>query len=143
MWVDVLTDLLQWVIDRDLEAPSGLAPKSLTEEQRKVELAFPSLLERDAREVVGAIVDAATLSGRTAAGTIAEETLSRELMVALGIDDVDGELEKIDDERAEREERAAQIAQQTKPREQEQDETREAFVEALREVRQALQKGEQ
>jgi hypothetical protein len=138
MWVDVLTDLLQWVIDRDLEAPRGLAPKNLTEEQRKVELAFPSLLERDAREVVGAIVDAATLSGRTAAGTIAEETLSRELMVALGIDDVDGELEKIEDEREEREERAAQVAQQTQPRDQEQDEEREAFVAALRELREAL-----
>lgn len=138
IWRDVLTDLLQWVIDRDLEAPRGLAAKSLTEQQRTVDVSWPDLLEQSVTERVTAIVDAATLSGRPASGSLAAETTSRELMVALGIEDIDGELAKIEDEQAEREERAAQIAQQMKPREEEQDEQREAFVAALREFREAL-----
>jgi hypothetical protein len=56
--------------------------------------------------------------------------------VALGVDDVDGELEKADEEREERAEMAAQIAQRTGPPDD--DEEREAFVATMREVREAL-----
>jgi hypothetical protein len=76
--------------------------------------------------------------GRTPAGTIATETVSRLLLVALGVDDVDGELEKADEEREERAEMAAQIAQRTGPPDDDEDEEREAFVAEVRRFREDL-----
>jgi hypothetical protein len=94
-------------------------------------------------------VTAATLGSQSPAGTIATETLSRLLLVALGVEDVDDEVQKATDERseldAERDERAAQMQRQMQgrpptqnPPPSEDDATREAFVDALREVRAAL-----
>lgn len=145
MWLDVLNELCQWVIDADLAATRGLLPKTLNNDARTVDLAFPSLLERDAREVVGGIVDGATLSGRELKGTIPRETVAREIMVALGIDDVDGEIAKLEVEWAEQDARREEMAQRLAqpPRNElpaddpERDEEREAFVAALREVREA------
>jgi hypothetical protein len=68
---------------------------------------------------------------------MAAETLSRLLLSALGVEDIDGELAKLaDEEREERAEMAAQIAQRTGPPDD--DEEREAFVATMREVREAL-----
>lgn len=142
IWIDILTDLVQWVIDRDLEAPRGLLPKTITEEQRNVEIAFPSLLERDTREVVGAIVDAATMKGSPNAGTLPVDTLSRLLMIALDVNDVDAELTKLADEREERADMAQQIAQgKGSPDDDQRDEEREAFLEALRSLQEAIRSG--
>jgi hypothetical protein len=149
LWKDVLTDLIQWVIDRDIEAARGLLRITPTADGRQVDLQWPSLLERETKDVVGAIVTAATLGSQSPAGTIATETLSRLLLVALGVEDVDDEVQKATDERseldAERDERAAQMQRQMQgrpptqnPPPSEDDATREAFVDALREVRAAL-----
>jgi hypothetical protein len=138
LWVDLLTDLIGWAIDRDLEASRGLLPKALPEDARAVSLSFPDLLERSVTERVQAVIDAATMLGRTPAGTIATETVSRLLLVALGVDDVDGELEKADEEREERSAMAAQIAQRTGPPDGDEDEEREAFVAEVRRFREDL-----
>lgn len=123
LWRDVFSDLLQWVIDRDLEATRGiLAGRQLSDDERQVNLSWPDLLERSVTERVQAIVDAATLAGRDLAGTIPRETVSRLLLVALGIDDVDAELQRLADEEAE----------QGIPDE------RTQFVQALRELREAI-----
>lgn len=145
LWRDVLMDLIQWAIDRDLEATRGLLPQTITEEQREVQLSWPDLLERSVTERIQAVVDAATLSGRETAGTISEETVSRLLLVALGVEDVAGELGKIAVERAARAAKAAALAQQTQPNpddeeapaDDEGDMSREAFVAALKDVREA------
>lgn len=145
MWKDVLTELCLWVIDRDLEAVGGLL-RSVSEEQRDVELSWPSLLEREAKDVVLAIREAATLNGQKLAGTIPRETTARLMMVAVGVEDIDGELAKLELEWAEQDQRRDEMAQRLsqpskeEPGEEdpERDEEREAFVAALREVREAL-----
>lgn len=115
LWRDVFTELIQWVIDRDLMARRGRLPKTLTDEQREVDLSFPDLLEADVTARVAAVVAAVTLDGKTPAGTISEETTSRELMSALAIDDIDGEIEKLNAEKLDREQKAAQMARQMQP----------------------------
>jgi hypothetical protein len=92
LWRDVYGDLLQWAIDRDMEAPGGLLGFTPNDEARHVDLSWPDLLERSTTERVGAVVDAATLRGQAPAGTMTPETLSRLLLVALGVEDVDGEI---------------------------------------------------
>lgn len=141
MWRDTLGDLCQWVIDRDLEAPRGLLSKTLAEDQRNIDLSWPSLLERSVTERVQAIVDAATLSGRSLAGTMPRETVARQLMMAIGIDDIDGEISKLLDEWEEQDAQREEIAQRlAKPPGDPtaRDEEREAFVAALKEVREVL-----
>lgn len=119
MWVDLLGDIIQFVIDRDLEAPAGILRFTPIEEARAVVLAFPDLLEKSVTARVEAVVTAATLDGKEQAGTIAPDTVSRLLLSALNVDDIDGELEKLADQVTGTEER-------------------EAFVEALQSLLEAL-----
>ncbi|MFP5371419.1 MAG: hypothetical protein ACLGI3_11820, partial [Actinomycetes bacterium] len=119
-WKDFLSDLCQWVVDRDLEAAGGILRMTPVDEARQVDLSWPDLLERSVTERVDAVVKAATLGGATLAGTIAPETVSRLLLAALNVEDVDGELQKLTDEGA--------LG----------DEEREAFVRTLRKVEEAL-----
>jgi len=112
LWRDVLTDLCQWVIDRDIEATRGLLRGVPTDEARQVDLSWPDLLEPDVVARVGAVVDATTLAGREPAGTISQETTSRLLLSALNVENIDEELARVEAERAEREAKAKEIAQQ-------------------------------
>jgi hypothetical protein len=114
LWRDVFIGLIQWVIDADLAATRGLLSKALTEDARAVDCSWPDLLEPDVEARVGAVATAATLSGSQDAGTLPSELVSRMLMNALNVDDVDGELKKLEQERAERERKAAEIAKQTR-----------------------------
>lgn len=54
-----------------------------------VDLAFPPILEHDVAETVTAIVTAATLGGHPDAGTIPAEEVSKLLMHAIGVEDVE------------------------------------------------------
>lgn len=54
---------------------------------------FPPILEHDTQSSVGAIIDASTLMGRSLSGTIDPITVSRMLLVTLGIEDVEAALE--------------------------------------------------
>jgi len=147
VWIDVFSGLVDFAIDADLAATRGILPKTITDEQRAVDLSFPSLLERETREVVNAIVDAATLLGRDLKGTIPRETVARELMAALDIEDINGEIEKLeaewDEQDARRDEMAQRFAQTPPPNQPpaQQDEERESFVAALRELREAIRAG--
>jgi hypothetical protein len=124
LWHDTLTDLLQWAIDRDLAAVRGLLTFTPDDEARKAEVSQPDILEPDVQARVDSVVKAATLGGPAPAGTMAAETLSRLLLSALGVEDIDGELAKLADEEGDAG-----------------DEEREAFVEALRQVKEALVAG--
>jgi hypothetical protein len=154
MWLDVFTDLCQWLIDVDLAAIGGLLPRAtLTEETRQVDFSWPDLLERSVTERVSAIREAATLNGQTPQGTMTRETLAREMLVAIGVDDVDGEIARLEEEwelQDERKDAMAALAARaastptTTPAPEEEDEddmSREAFVAALRDVREALRAG--
>lgn len=108
MWLDVFDELCQYVIDADLAASSGLlGGMKPNVEQRKVECSFPSLLEPD----VVARVDAV---GK-AAPHLPDLLTARLMMVALEVEDIDGELAKLEQEQAERERKAAEIAKQVQP----------------------------
>ena len=113
LWRDTFGELLQWVIDRAALAPLGPLrtwvlgvnpdgsvewrddPETGEPLDTHLDLDWPDLLEPDITKRVGAIVSAATLDGHPAVGTLSPRTLSQQLMAALGIDDVDEELEAL------------------------------------------------
>lgn len=113
LWRDVYGDLLAFVLDRAATAPLGPLrrwaasvdadgavewrddPATGEPFDTHVDLDWPDLLEADVTKRVGAIVSAATLDGHPAVGTIPPKTLSRLLLGALGVDDLDEELETL------------------------------------------------
>jgi hypothetical protein len=113
MWAGVISDLLGYVVDQAALAPKGpltgrLVTDSYTGEQRvsvrigrqeadrRVDVKFPGILERDVQTRVQAIVGAATLNGQPTAGTLRPETTSRMLLTELLEDQVDEELSAMD-----------------------------------------------
>lgn len=115
LWRDVFSDLFDYVIDSHVRATRGALRGTVmrdqeTEEElvtlaadvenddpelrgepmdRAVDIDFPAILERDVKERVDSIVSAATLDGKTKAGTVDDRTLVKLLLTALGEDDVD------------------------------------------------------
>jgi len=111
-WAEVHQDILGYVIEwavqtgklsgQVIEEPDGtprveLAVDPETGEPRDatVRVEFPPILEHDVPERVGAIVDAATLRGQAPAQALDASTVSRLLLQALGVDDVDSVLDKL------------------------------------------------
>lgn len=99
LWADVFRDLLSFVIRKAVQA--GKLPGTVKADsdgtptvtlvgdvKAEATVQFPPLLEHDVAEQVGAIVMAATLDGKSPAGTMNEETLVRLLLTALGVEDV-------------------------------------------------------
>jgi hypothetical protein len=117
LWSDVLTDILNYVIDQAATRVNGplqgiivvdpytetrkvvLAIDPATGEpmDRGIDINFPSVLEHDPVTRVHAIVEAATLGNTqgTTAGTLDPKVLARLLMSALGVDDIDEKLEEL------------------------------------------------
>ncbi len=75
-----------------------------------VTVAFPSIIQHDIKETVGAIIDAQTMSGRSEGAGIPLETAVRRLISELGIDDVDAVMEIWTAEQEERQARADEMA---------------------------------
>lgn len=67
------------------------------DEDPGINVSFPPILEHDVDQTVNAIIAAATLDGKIEAGTIPRETLVRLLMQAIGVENVDDEIKKLDD----------------------------------------------
>lgn len=124
LWADVLHDILAYVIEEAIVAGRvpAIDPETGEDIDRHIDISFPPILEHSVTESVAAIVSAATLDGKAAAGTIPDtKMLSRMLLSALGQEDVDEVLETLFPE-------------------DEQQPQAEAFTEALRELRAALAK---
>lgn len=154
LWSDVLRNVLSFVLATAVRAGT-LAGKVIPEADGtpRLELAgdvdpaplivFPPVLEHDAGEMIRAIVSAATLDGKQAAGTMDSETLTRLLLTTLGVSDVDGVLQALEDE-------AEEEPEQPQPDEQQPDGSDEAdgadggrtaealMVAAVRELRGAV-----
>lgn len=62
---------------------------------RSVTIDFPDILERSATDRIDAIVKAVTLDGKAPAGTLGPEMVARLLLTALGVDDVDKQIEAL------------------------------------------------
>jgi len=109
-WASVYGDILDFVVEQSIIAPSGplqgtvsypvgrpvfeLATDPMTGEpgDATVNIDFPPILEQDVDRQISAIVSAATLDGKTPAGTIPKEDVSRMLLSALGQSDIDATL---------------------------------------------------
>lgn len=109
LWADVLQDLLSHVLETAIRAgrlsgrvvaePDGTPRLELAgDAEARCTITFPPILEHDVRETVGAIVSAATLDGKAAAGTMDRETLIRLLLAALGVKDVERVLGALEEE---------------------------------------------
>jgi len=113
LWASVLRDMTQFLIEQSVTAPNGplqgtievvdgrvqitLTPDPETGEETDttIDVTFPPILETDSGAAVGAIVSAATLDGKTTAGTIPSKDISRMLLEALGEEDIDTILDEL------------------------------------------------
>jgi hypothetical protein len=120
-------------VARKKRAPGGLQVVS-SNERAQITIKFPPILEHDVANTVSAIVSAATLDGKSPAGTIDWQTTARLVLDALGVADVDEVLALVADEREEqqarREEMAAMVAQNANPQ----------MAEAVKALREAIQR---
>ena len=103
LWADVIRDLCGFVLVQAGKAPgSKLTGATITtgldgservdlggDRDATIDVSFPEILESDIAERINAIISAATLDGKTPAGTMTKETMIRLLLVALGVDDID------------------------------------------------------
>jgi len=64
----------------------------------EVMIKFPPVLEHDIKEVITSITAAATLEGRADAGTLPREEMSKQMMSALGWDDIDELVKELPDQ---------------------------------------------
>lgn len=111
-WADVLRNILKFVIRWSVQAPGGALKGQVVDEDdgtpvvtvfgpdgeeldTTVDVDFPSILEHDIQALVGATVSAATLDGKALAGTMDGRTVSRLLLSALGMQDVDSLVEAL------------------------------------------------
>lgn len=129
LWTDHLGDIFQHRAEALVRA--GAIPGTMRRDKTHVdlivveprqdvtvEISFPSILEQDQLDVVNSLVAAATLSGKTEAGTIPHDVLARSLMEAVGIEDVEEALEQLDDEEQSALDRAVgQLQSMIKPQE--------------------------
>lgn len=91
LWKAALTDMLLFVV-RAKNANARGELQAIDPEAPHIDVDFPDLLEKSVEDRVKAIAAAATLDGKTDAGTLPRVLTSRLLMQALGVDDVDEEL---------------------------------------------------
>jgi len=124
LWEDWLDEIIQYAIERAMRSISGPLPMTLPEDARHLDIDFPPILERDIDQTITAIVSAATLDGKSLAGTMDLPTVSRLLLTALGEDDVDEILSALFPEGWEEEPVGT--------------EAQESFVEAVRTLREAV-----
>jgi hypothetical protein len=112
LWADVFRDTLGFVISRTMKLTNKIPdrvkvtrqmmptkaaqpgvpnePEIVTETQDtdlSINVEFPSILERDPKETVAGIVDAATLMGRSTAKTMPDRVLVDLLLRALGLNE--------------------------------------------------------
>jgi len=160
LWSDALRALLDFVLVQAVEAGtiSGTvipeedgtpvvelfppqetnAKGEMVDRVTTIKVEFPPILEHDVMASVKAISEAATLGGSAQAGTIDPETLTRMLLIALGETDVEEKLSILfppgwEDEEPE------PPPEFTAP-EDDEDTEESQFTDALRGVRQAVEK---
>jgi hypothetical protein len=99
LWADVYEDLCNYALDWQVRATRGKLSGTVEYDDdmpivdhqidAAIEVKFPDVLEHDPVDAIRAIVLAATLDGRPAAGTLPDEVVSRLLAARLGVEDVD------------------------------------------------------
>ncbi len=148
MWASVHRDILDYVVQQAIEKsqlagrieqePDGTPAIELPPDEEgnprdaSVTVEFPAILEHDVVQQIEAIVDAGTLKGSSLSGLIDAQTMSRLLLIALGVDDVDSLMDDLYPEDGEDADGEGMID------DDEERPTVEEFAAALREVRAVL-----
>lgn len=105
MWGDIYRDIFRYQHDAKVRA-RGLPGTEYRDSRTglmmiqptldpTVEVSFPPVLEHDPKANVDAITTAATLAGKSDAGTMPAELTSKMLLEALGVDDVEAALKEL------------------------------------------------
>jgi len=110
LWADVFEEFGRYAVRQSSRAPGGEGELRGAETTPKVTANFPPILEHDITQTIGAIISAATLDGKTPAGTMDDETIARQLLEALGVKNADQVILKAKAEKEARKEEAAAIA---------------------------------
>lgn len=97
LWRGVFTDIADYVIQQARERPNGKLRDADEDLDLTVDVTFPPILERDMNAIVKAIVTAATLDGKSRADLVPTNVILRELLVALGVQNVDKILKQVAD----------------------------------------------
>lgn len=110
LWTKVIQDVMSYVFKCAIEAgivdlPGELVTDEYTGDQvvkwaddisSPADVDWPSLLERDTDARIKSIISAATLDGKKPFGTMGVRTLAKLLLSALGVDDIDEMLDKLE-----------------------------------------------
>lgn len=83
--------------------------------EANVDMTFPAVIEHDVREMIGAVIDAQTLNGRSAGDGIPLETAVQQILTELGLQNVDEIMNIWRQDQEERVARAEKVAAQTQP----------------------------
>jgi hypothetical protein len=114
LWEDTYKDILGYCIRSNIVAPNGRLNGSIEEDEfgRKivnildldekgdpisadVKTQFPDVTQRNTQSTITSIIDAATLLGRSSAGTMPDRTLVELLLRALDVEDVGSVMEDL------------------------------------------------
>ena len=105
LWIDVYTNILNYVIEQNMIATKGKLKGARNKETGNLELvgeedlllniSFPDILEKDTKNRIDAIIKAATLGGKELSNMIEAKTVARLLLEALGEKDIDEMLDKM------------------------------------------------
>ena len=111
LWGNIYEEIFDYVLMQQIRATGGaLRGKGIVAEEEefgnteykivwndevKVDIDFPPIIERDIDKLISSIVDAATLKGHMDAGTFERRDLTRMLLVALGEEDIDETLDAL------------------------------------------------
>lgn len=116
MWTDFHKNIFRYSVDAKVRA-LVLPGKSVRDPRTgmniivpaidaSVDVSFPPILEHDTESNINSIIAAATLQGKPSADTMPRELISKLLLEALGVDDVEKVIEELPDEEVERVEQA-------------------------------------
>lgn len=97
LWKSILITILEYAIARNQRAANGRLRLAGGEQKPQIRVTFPPILEHDIGEQIAAIVQGATLDGKTPSA-ITWKTTARLVLEALGVEDVNAELEALEDE---------------------------------------------
>lgn len=130
LWKSILNDIFSLVALWAVKAPQGPL-RSVGKPEREIEgaqmnerviwgdgvdgnidILFPAVIEHDVREVINAIIDAQTLSGRNEGAGIPLKTAVSAILNELGLDNIDEIMTEWEELQGERQERAEQMAAQ-------------------------------
>jgi hypothetical protein len=156
LWHDIFETILKFCLGKRSKAnklpnsevtADGMVMVSTSGSNRRreaeISITYPSILERDIKPQVDAVVNAATLDGKAQAGIFEIDMLTRMLLEALNVDDIDAAMaelfpEGVDEEGVPlaAEERLARARADAEAAQAEQPVpaiTQEALMEAIRE----------